>query len=240
MTRPVDREHPAVPAAPAAVGRHGGGGAQPAVPGPGRHAPDGPGPGRPPAGPDLLDGLADWRPAPTRAGVLRLLPVVLERHLALLSHWMNDPAVAAFWELSGPPSVTERHLGPQLAGDGRSIPCLGLLDGTPMSYWEVYRADLDPLARHYPARPHDTGVHLLVAGASRRGRGLGSLLLGAVSEQILRHRPACTRIVAEPDRRNAASVAAFRRAGFRLAAEVALPDKTAALMIRDRSPCAPP
>ncbi|MGV9572720.1 GNAT family N-acetyltransferase, partial [Streptomyces nigra] len=31
---------------------------------------------------------------------------------------------------------------------------------TPMSYWEIYRADLDPLARHYPARPHDIGVHL--------------------------------------------------------------------------------
>ncbi len=64
---------------------------------------------------------------------------------------MNDPAVAAFWELAGPPSVTEDHLRAQLSGDGRSVPCVGVLDGTPMSYWEIYRADLDPLARHCPS-----------------------------------------------------------------------------------------
>ena len=51
------------------------------------------------------------------------------------------------------------------------MPCLGVLDGTPMSYWEIYRADLDPLARHYPARPHDTGIHLLIGGVADRGRG---------------------------------------------------------------------
>ena len=71
--------------------------------------------------------------------------------------------------------MTEDHLRAQFGGDGRSVPCLGVLDGTPMSYWEIYRADLDPLARHYPARPHDTGLHLLIGGVADRGRGLGRL-----------------------------------------------------------------
>ncbi|MVO89711.1 GNAT family N-acetyltransferase [Streptomyces sp. p1417] len=183
----------------------------------------------------LLDHIATWGPVTTGPGVFQLVPVRLERDLRLISRWMNDPAVAAFWELAGPASVTEAHLLPQLEGDGRSVPCLGVLDGTPMSYWEIYRADLDPLARHYPARPHDTGIHLLVGQVSDRGRGLGSTLLRATADLVLDHRPSCARVVAEPDLRNTPSVSAFLSGGFRFAAEVDLPDKRAALMIRDRA-----
>jgi RimJ/RimL family protein N-acetyltransferase len=180
--------------------------------------------------------VALWSPRPTRCGVFRLVPVRPERDLPLITQWMNDPAVAAFWELDGPPERTAAHLRPQLDGDGRSVPCLGVLDGVPMSYWEVYRADLDPLARHYPARPHDTGLHLLIGGAADRGRGLGTALLRAAGDLVLAHRPLCRRVVAEPDLRNVPSVSAFLGAGFRFSAEVDLPGKRAALMIRDRAP----
>lgn len=184
---------------------------------------------------DLLDRLADWGPVTTPVGVLHLRPVRVGRDLPLISRWMNDPAVAAFWRLAGPQSVVEEHLRRQLDGDGRSIPCLGLLDGTPMSYWEVYRADLDPLARHYPARPHDTGVHLVIGAVADRGRGLGSALLRALADLVLDKRPSCARVIAEPDLRNTPSVSAFLSAGFRFSAEVDLPDKRAALMVRDRA-----
>jgi RimJ/RimL family protein N-acetyltransferase len=186
-----------------------------------------------PTGDDLLGRVADWGPTGTPAGVFHLVPV--ERDLSLISRWMNDPAVAAFWELSGPQSVTEEHVWAQLAGDGRSVPCIGVLDGTPMSYWELYRADLDPLARRYPARPHDTGIHLLVGTVSDRGRGLGSILLRAVADLALDKRPACARIVAEPHLGNTPSLVAFLNAGFRFCAEVDLPGKRAALMVRERS-----
>ncbi|AVH56089.1 MULTISPECIES: GNAT family N-acetyltransferase [Streptomyces] len=188
-----------------------------------------------PADDDLLDRVGDWGPTDTPVGVFHLVPVRVERDLPLVTRWMNDPAVAAFWELSGPASVAEEHLRVQLDGDGRSVPCLGVLDGTPMSYWEIYRADLDLLARHYPARPHDTGIHLLIGGVANRGRGIGSTLLRAVADHVLDKRRSCTRVVAEPDLRNTPSVAAFLSAGFRLSAEVDLPDKRAALMVRDRA-----
>ncbi|MFF7282113.1 GNAT family N-acetyltransferase [Streptomyces griseorubiginosus] len=184
---------------------------------------------------DLLDHIADWGPVTTPAGVFQLVPVRVERDLPLVCRWMNDPAVTAFWELAGPQNVTEDHLQSQLTGDGRSVPCLGVLEGAPMSYWEIYRADLDPLARHYPARPHDTGIHLLIGAVPDRGRGLGSTLLRAVADLALDKRPACARVVAEPDLRNIPSVTAFLSAGFRFSAEIALPAKRAALMVRDRS-----
>ncbi|WUP95574.1 acetyltransferase [Streptomyces sp. NBC_00252] len=184
---------------------------------------------------DLLDHIDDWGLTSTPAGPFHLLPVHIERDLPLIHRWMNYPAVAEFWELAGPQALTENHLRTQLTGDGRSVPCLGVLDGTPMSYWEIYRADLDPLARHYPARPHDTGIHLLIGDDTDRGRGLGGGLLRAVADLVLDNRPACARILAEPDIRNTPSVAAFLSAGFRFSAEVDLPDKQAALMVRDRS-----
>ncbi|MBD0744680.1 GNAT family N-acetyltransferase [Streptomyces sp. CBMA152] len=186
-------------------------------------------------GEDLLDSPGAWDQVATSVGDFRLVPVRVGRDLAMLSGWMNDPAVAAFWELAGPDSVTAAHLRPQLDGDGRSVPCLGLLNGVPMSYWEIYRADLDPLARHYPARPHDTGIHLLIGAVADRGRGVGTTLLRAVADLVLDHRPLCSRVVAEPDLRNTPSVSAFLSAGFRFAAEVELPDKRAALMVRDRA-----
>ncbi|MFD8674016.1 GNAT family N-acetyltransferase [Streptomyces seoulensis] len=183
---------------------------------------------------DLLDGLRTWGPTPTPAGTFELIPVHPDRDLPLIHGWMNDPAVAQYWELAGTPDLTERHLRAQLDGDGRSVPCLGMLDGTAMSYWEIYRADLDPLARFYQARPHDTGIHLLIGDAAHRGRGLGSALLTAVAELVMEHRRTCTRVVAEPDMRNTPSVIAFRNAGFQCRAEIELPGKRAALMIRDR------
>ncbi|MEU1470865.1 GNAT family N-acetyltransferase [Streptomyces sp. NPDC005761] len=188
-----------------------------------------------PEGSGLLDRPEQWKPVTTPAGVLQLVPVRLERDLSVISRWMNDPAVAAFWELAGSETVTARHLTPQLGGDGRSVPCLGVLSGVPMSYWEIYRADLDPLARHCRVRPHDTGVHLLIGEVDQRGHGIGSTLLRAVSDLVLDNRPRCTRVVAEPDVRNTPSVSAFLSAGFRYSAEVELPEKRAALMVRDRA-----
>ncbi|MEU6895456.1 GNAT family N-acetyltransferase [Streptomyces sp. NPDC046557] len=184
---------------------------------------------------DLLDSPAAWSAAATPVGTFRLEPVRPHRDLELLTRWMNDPEVAAFWELAGPATATATHLGAQLDSDGRSIPCLGLLDGTPMSYWEIYRADLDPLARHYPARPHDTGIHLLIGDGTNRGRGLGTTLLRAVADLVFDNRPRCARVIAEPDIRNTPSVSAFLNSGFRCSAEIDLPEKRAALMIRERA-----
>ncbi|MEU6312626.1 GNAT family N-acetyltransferase [Streptomyces sp. NPDC047014] len=184
---------------------------------------------------DLLDSPATWGSVPTPAGAFRLEPVRPGRDLELITGWMNDPEVDAYWELAGPAAVTASHLRSQLDGGSGSIPCLGLLDGTPMSYWELYRADLDPLSRHYPARPHDTGIHLLIGDGTNRGRGLGTALLRAVTDLVLGNRPRCTRVIAEPDIRNTPSVSAFLNSGFRWHAEIDLPEKRAALMIRERA-----
>ncbi|MFI9720141.1 GNAT family N-acetyltransferase [Streptomyces sp. NPDC052396] len=184
---------------------------------------------------DLLDGLAGWGPVATAAGPFQLVPVRPERDLALIGRWMNDPAVAAVWRLDGPRTVTAGHLAGLQRADGRSAACLGVLAGVAMSYWEIYRADLDLIARHYRARPHDTGVRLLLGRAPDRGHGLGTLLLRTVADLVLERRPGCGRVIADPDLRNVPGIAAHLAAGFRLAAELELPGRHTALMMRERA-----
>ncbi|WP_436790300.1 GNAT family N-acetyltransferase [Yinghuangia sp. YIM S10712] len=161
----------------------------------------------------------------------------IKRDLPIIHTWMNDPEIARWWDLAGDIRTTAAHLAERIRLT-HATTYVGCLDDQPVSYWELYRADLDPLADHYAARPHDVGVHLLIGPAAYRGRGLGSLLLCVVSDLILRAAPETQRVIADPDVRNSASIAAFRRAGFRRAADLALPGKTAALMLRDRSPVA--
>lgn len=201
-----------------------------------RHPGPAGGPGRTtaePTTPVTVAGLDPARWVALPEGRFTLRAVEPDRDADRVHGWMNDPEVARFWELAEPVERIHGYLAEQVA-DRHALPCLGCLDGVPMSYWELYRADLDPLAAHYPARPHDAGVHLLLGPAALRGRGLGARLLGAVSHWQLADDPAAERVVAEPDIRNTRSVRAFQRAGFRILREVELPDKRAALLSRER------
>jgi acetyl CoA:N6-hydroxylysine acetyl transferase len=156
-----------------------------------------------------------------------------DRDLDLVHTWMNYPEVARFSKTPWPRLRIASYLRQQNRST-HTTPYLGLLDGVPMSYWELYRADLDPLAQHYAARAHDAGLHLLVGPAEYRGRRLAAGLLRAVSTWQLNRNPYATRVVAEPDIENKRSIQAFERAGFRRTRVLDLPDKRAALMIRDR------
>ncbi|WP_240110709.1 GNAT family N-acetyltransferase [Streptomyces sp. MUM 203J] len=167
-------------------------------------------------------------------GTFGLRAVDPEKDAELVAAWMNDPEVSPYWELDGPVERIAAHLWTQVES-GYSTPYLGCVDGTPMSYWELYRADLDPLSRYYRARPRDAGVHVLLGPPAYRGRGLGPVLLRAVTDWQLRTDPYAERVVAEPDVRNIRSVRAFERAGFRVASYLELPEKRAALMFRGRT-----
>jgi acetyl CoA:N6-hydroxylysine acetyl transferase len=167
------------------------------------------------------------------AGDFSLRRLSPDDDLDLVHTWMNDPEIARFWRMSWPPQKIASYLQQQ-DRSAHSTAYLGELDGVPMSYWELYRADLDALAQHYVAREHDAGLHLLLGPAECRGHGLGASLLHAVSSWQLDADPDATRVVAEPDAENKRAIRAFERAGFRRTVDFDLPHKRAALMIRDR------
>ena len=171
-----------------------------------------------------------WWDLTTPAGRFTLCPVKVDRDLPLIHRWMNDPAVARYWDLAGPIERTSAHLAEQRALT-HSEPYLARLAGRPIGYWELYRAAEDRLAAYYPAQTDDLGIHLLIGEPDLRGVGLGATLLAALCDAI--QRESGCRIVAEPDERNVASVRAFVSAGFRVSATIDLPEKRATLVIRD-------
>lgn len=167
------------------------------------------------------------------SGEFTLRRLDLDRDLDLVHSWMNDPEVARFWRKPWARHRIASYLRRQQGSD-HLAPYLGLLDGVPISYWELYRADLDPLAEHYAAHERDAGMHMLLGPAPYRGRRLGIDLLQTVSTWQLEADSRATRVVAEPDVKNARVIRALERAGFRRITDLDLPDKRAALMVRDR------
>lgn len=153
--------------------------------------------------------------------------------LALLHRWMNAPHVAEAWGQAWTRERWAEELAAQRAGEV-SRPCLVSCQGEPLAYVEIYRAARDRLAAFYRARPHDLGVHVAIGDVERTRRGLGRRLLRAVADGLFAADPACTRVVAEPNVVNTASIRAFTAAGFERRADIRLPHKTAALLIRPR------
>lgn len=166
-------------------------------------------------------------------GTFALRSLDLDRDLDVLHSWMNDPDVARYWNKAWPREQIASYLREQQLST-HSTPYVGELDGVPMSYWELYRADLDPLARYYDAREHDAGIHLLLGPADCRGRRLAVALLRVVSAWQLEADPLATRVIGEPDATNVRLIRVAALAGFRHVTDIDLPHKRAALLIRTR------
>lgn len=166
-------------------------------------------------------------------GTFSLRSLDVDRDLDVLHSWMNDPVVATYWKKPWSRSRIESYLREQELSD-HSSPYLGELDGVPMSYWELYRADLDPLSKFYEARAHDAGIHMLLGPAQFRGRRLAADLLRVISAWQLDADPVATRVIGEPDASNVRLLRVAELAGFRHVADLDLPDKRAALMVRER------
>ncbi|MFI9010602.1 GNAT family N-acetyltransferase [Actinosynnema sp. NPDC053489] len=153
--------------------------------------------------------------------------------LDVVHRWMQAPHVAAFWHRAWPREEWERELRRQLSGR-RSLPVLVSRDEDPVIYLEVYRTARDVVARVYPARPHDLGLHVAVGELSMTDQGLVRGLLPVLATALFEADPRCTRVLLEPDVRNRRAIASFLAAGFAPVGEVLLPDKVALLMVRTR------
>lgn len=155
--------------------------------------------------------------------------------LDLVHAWMNDPDVARFWNQAWSMQAWREELTDQLER-GPAHPCIVERDGAPFAYLELYWSALHPIARHYPARDGDVGVHIALGDPQARGAGRGSALLRDTATGVCRVTPGCTRVFAEPDAGNRAARGAFGRAGFQELGEIELEHKRATLVVHTTDP----
>nr|BFE55941.1 GNAT family N-acetyltransferase [Dactylosporangium thailandense] len=131
----------------------------------------------------------------------------------LVSRWMGEPHVEAFWRAAWPARRWAEELAAQLAGE-HSRPYLVSFEGDPLSYVEIYRTPRDVVGRQYDADPYDLGVHLAIGDPRRTGQGLGRAMVRAIAEGLAVADPRCRRVFADPDERHVVARRMFARAGF--------------------------
>ncbi|GAB3214054.1 Protein N-acetyltransferase, RimJ/RimL family [Marinactinospora thermotolerans DSM 45154] len=190
---------------------------------------------------ELTEGLAPEvvragpPPTPRLVGAITVRPVRPEgADLDLVHAWMNLPHVAEFFGQAWPRERWADELAAQAGGD-YARPHLVAVDGAEVAYIELYRAARDVIAEHYPADPHDVGLHIAIGVPERIGRGLGPRIMAAVAGGLFAADPRCRRVMLEPDAANTAARRAARRAGMHLLGEVELPHKRAALFVLPRT-----
>jgi RimJ/RimL family protein N-acetyltransferase len=153
---------------------------------------------------------------------------------SVVAAWMVQPHIFRWWEQDWSEEKWAQTISEQVAGE-HTIPCMISADGEDFGYVELYRVRLDRLAEYYAWEEHDWGLHIAIGDTARLGRGLGRRLLRSLADALLRADTRCDRIVAEPDITNHPSIRAFTAAGFVTQAELQLPEKTALLMVRQRT-----
>ena len=160
---------------------------------------------------------------------MRFRPLDLEADLALVHAWMQEPHVVPWWELAGSPAAVRTYLA-ELAAQAHVDQWIVSDDERrPFAYVETYSVFDDVLAAQYDAQPGDRGFHLLVGPPDRVGRGLGLELVRTVVARLLAD-PAATRVVCEPDVRNARMLACCRGLGAAELGHLAQPGRSAILL----------
>ncbi|MEU5402360.1 GNAT family N-acetyltransferase [Streptomyces sp. NPDC005963] len=122
----------------------------------------------------------------------------------MIWEWMNRPHTAKGWEYDWPLERWQAHIDAQFAAE-YSRPIIVESAGRPMAYMEFYRMAQDVVGHHYRAAAHDLSMHLAIADLADTGRGLGSRIIGEVTDEFFLRDPLCNAVVYEPDAVNAAS-----------------------------------
>lgn len=154
-------------------------------------------------------------------------PVDPVADLDLIHGWVTQPR-ATFWGMT---TYTREEVGEVYAFlDGLATHHAYLVhrDDRPVAIFQTYEPRHDPVGETYDVQDGDLGCHLFVGPADVPEPGFTGHLMAYLVGVVMAD-PAVQRIVAEPDVRNAASIARAERTGLRRGDVVELPDKTAQL-----------
>ncbi|MGP4038749.1 GNAT family N-acetyltransferase [Gracilibacillus sp. D59] len=168
---------------------------------------------------------------PSRKLILTFREVTM-KDVNLLHSWMHEKHVIPYWRLNLPFKDYQAHVKEFLADDHQTL-LIGEINGSAMSYWESYWVKDDVIGNYYEFNRFDQGIHLLIGSESYLGKGyIYPLLL-----TILYHKfqvSETTKVIAEPDIRNAKMIHVFKKCGFTPIKEIELPDKKGLLMFCER------
>ena len=165
-------------------------------------------------------------------GRLRLVVIAPGADADLIHGWVREER-AKFWGMGAMSLDEVRDIYGFLDSLDTHHGYLMIVEEQPAGIFQTYEPLQDPVGEVYPARPEDTGMHLLLAPAERRVPDFTATLLSGLIRFLLSD-PAKDRVVAEPDARNAKAIGRLVGFGFEAGAKVQLAEKEAQLVFLTR------
>jgi hypothetical protein len=133
-------------------------------------------------------------------GRLRLVEIVPEADADLIHSWVREER-ARFWGMGAMNRDEVRSVYSFLDSLDTHHGYLMLVEDRPVGIFQTYEPLHDPVGEAYPARPEDTGLHLLLAPAAQPVPNFTAELMSGLIGFLLAD-PSKDRVVAEPDARN--------------------------------------
>jgi acetyl CoA:N6-hydroxylysine acetyl transferase len=172
---------------------------------------------------------------PWLSDVVSFRVVDIERDLALVHRWLNDPRVDAFWNEAGDLDKHRQYLS-KLLSDPHMLPLIGCFGERPFGYFELYWAKENRIAPFYDADDHDRGWHVIVGEDEFRGRDFITAWLPSLMHYMFLDDHRTMRIVGEPAAAHLQQLRNLDRAGFARIKNFDFPHKRATLvmLLRER------
>jgi aminoglycoside 6'-N-acetyltransferase len=151
--------------------------------------------------------------------------------------WLQRDHVRRWWSKRETYDEVVEHYLPAIEGREPTDLYLILLEDRPIGFIETYLvSDYPEYAELIGLGQGVAGVDLFIAEEELTGKGIGTDALRAFTRDVVFTRPATVACVADPDVRNAASIRAFEKSGFRSVEEFVDPTdgETHALLRLDR------
>jgi aminoglycoside 6'-N-acetyltransferase len=137
-----------------------------------------------------------------------------------MHEWLQRPHVRRWWDEHASYEDVVEHYLPAMDGRRPVDLYLILLDERPVGFIQRYLvADHPDTAALVGVGAGVAGVDLFVAEEELTGKGLGTEVLRRFARDVVFANPDVTACIADPDTRNAASIRAFEKAGFRRVGE---------------------
>jgi aminoglycoside 6'-N-acetyltransferase len=157
--------------------------------------------------------------------------------LRQMHDWLQRDHVRGWWSKYATYDAVVEHYLPAIEGREPTDLHLIVLADRPIGFIQTYLvSDYPEYAELIGLGQGIAGVDLFIAEKELTGKGIGTDALRAFTRDVVFTRPTTVACVADPDVRNAASIRAFEKAGFRSVAEFVDPTdgETHALLRLDR------
>ena len=157
-----------------------------------------------------------------------------EKHLPLLTQWLNDSHLQEWWS-SGEITLEEvraKYL-PRIMGDDAARPYIIYLEKHPFGYIQYYYAsEGDP--NWWPDKPeHDViGIDQFIADKTLLGKGYGTLMIIQFIH-YLKSKISISQVRVDPRADNSRAIRCYEKVGFRKTHDIMTPDGPALMLQLD-------